>query len=85
MEVEIVNNGEFFNRGMRYKLVFDSGYSQYFTDGGFAELGKEIAKLRNQSSNSDYAKCADAIMELFECENSLVRQALKQIIEKHFS
>ena len=36
------------------------------------------------TDNSDYAKCADAIMELFGCENSLVRQALRQIIQRQF-
>jgi ribonuclease HIII len=35
--------------------------------------------------NSDYAKCIDDIMELFNSNNNLYRQALKRILEKHFA
>jgi hypothetical protein len=60
--------------------------AEYCTDCGNKTLRKTYpCDCQKTAHNSDYAKCADAIMELFECENSLVRQALKQIIEKHFA
>lgn len=42
--------------------------------------------LQNTSSNSDYAKCADEIMEkLYPEYNGIIRKGIVDILEKHFT
>ena len=59
-----------------------------FTGDGYknmCEVLDEFSEAQQTAHNSDYAKCADEIMELFDSENNLYRHTLKSLLERHFA